>query len=161
MATWIVLIGSIALTLGVGAIGGISTARAIPEWYAHLRKPKWNPPNWVFGPVWTALYSLMAIAAWLVWRDVGFGPWLIPYATQLALNLAWSLLFFGCRRPGWALAEIVVMWSSILATQIVFWRIDVRAGVMFVPYLAWVTFAAALNWAIWNLNRSGSAAKSA
>ena len=154
MNTWLVLTGSILLTLVVGAIGGISTADAVPTWFTTLNKPSFNPPSWLFGPVWTTLYIMMAVAAWRVWLVEGFKRnWLAPYVVQLLLNLAWSLIFFGARRPDFALIEIVLLWISIVVTLVVFRRIDRVAGWLLAPYLAWVSFATILNGAIWWLNR--------
>jgi benzodiazapine receptor len=110
----------------------------------------------VFGPVWTALYFMIAVAAWLVWRRAGFSgaaPALIVFFVQLALNAAWSFFFFGIRNPGLAFAAIVVLWFAILTTTAFFWRISAVAGWLFVPCAAWVTFAAPLNFSIWQLNR--------
>lgn len=155
MASVFVLLASLALSLGAGALGSRPTLQAIPGWYRALNKPSWNPPNWVFGPVWTVLYVLMAVAAWLVWSKVGFdlsSPWLLLYCVQLALNVIWSFLFFGARRPDWALTEIAFLWLSILATLLAFWKISLAAGLLLVPYLAWVTFAGALNATIVRLN---------
>ncbi len=154
MNKWLVLAGSILLTLVVGAIGGLSTAEAIPTWFAALNKPSFNPPNWVFGPVWTTLYIMIAVAAWRVWLVEGFDrKWLLPYLVQLGLNLGWSLIFFGARRPDLALIEIVLLWISIVVTLVVFRRIDRGAGWLLAPYLAWLSFATILNGAIWWLNR--------
>ena len=143
---------SLALTFGAAWLG----ARFPPgEWYRGLAKPAWNPPNSVFAPVWTVLYTLMAAAAWLVWLRHGLVATLIPlvlFVIQLLLNSAWSWLFFGLHRPGTALVEIVVLWTVILATLISFWRLAPLAGVLLVPYLAWVSFAAVLNWSIWRMN---------
>ena len=146
----------VLLSFGAGAIGSLATARAIPEWYNSLVRPSWSPPNWVFGPVWTLLYLMMGIAAWLVWREAGgvkgaAGP-LGLFLAQLAFNASWSLIFFGLRRPDWAFAEIVVLWVLILATLIAFWRATALAGVLLLPYLLWATFASGLNHAIWRLN---------
>jgi translocator protein len=124
-------------------------------WYAGLEKPAWTPPSWLFGPVWTLLYVAMAIAAWLVWRERGFSGAPVAlglFLLQLSLNAAWSWLFFGLQRPDLAFAEIVVLWGAILATLTAFGRIRAAAGWLLAPYLAWVTFAAALNFAIWRLN---------
>ena len=146
---------SIAAALAVGAIGGLATASSVDTWYAGLNKPVFNPPNAVFGPVWTTLYVIMAVAAWRIWRSApasGRRPALILYAVQLALNLAWSLIFFGLRAPGLALAEVLVLLAAVLATAVAFRRIDRPAGLMMVPYAAWVTFASALNLEIWRLN---------
>ena len=128
----------------------------IGDWYAGLAKPSWTPPNAVFGPVWTGLYVLMGVAAALVWRQVGFGAaWkpLAVFAVQLVLNAAWSWLFFGLHRPGSAFAEIVAMWAAILITLVLFWRVRPLAGILFLPYLLWVSFAGVLNFSIWQLNR--------
>jgi tryptophan-rich sensory protein len=124
-------------------------------WYASLQKPSWNPPSWIFGPVWTALYTLMAIAAWLVWRH---GEWrlqrrpLTLYLVQLALNAAWTPIFFGLKRPGLAFAEIVLLLAAIVATAVAFRPVSRAAAWLFVPYLAWVSFAAFLNLTLWLLN---------
>jgi tryptophan-rich sensory protein len=146
---------ALAACLAAGAIGSVATVDAIPTWYAALRRPAWNPPNWLFGPVWATLYVLMGVAAWLVWRRAGWAgakAALLLFAAQLLLNAAWSLVFFGLRRPGWAFVEIVVLWAAIALTLRGFWRLRPLAGALLVPYLAWVTFAAALNFAIWRLN---------
>jgi tryptophan-rich sensory protein len=124
-------------------------------WYADLVKPNWTPPNWIFGPVWSLLYLMMGIAAWRVWRQGGFAGQRAPlllFLAQLVLNAAWSWIFFGLRRPDLALVEILVLWSTILATLMVFYRIRCWAALLLVPYLGWVTFAAALNHAVWRLN---------
>jgi tryptophan-rich sensory protein len=126
------------------------------EWYRALAKPRWTPPNWIFGPVWTLLYTLMALAAWLVWQKAGFRGAafaLIVFVAQLGLNAAWSYFFFGLRRPGLALADILALWVAILVTMISFWSLRPLAGILFLPYLLWVSFAAVLNHAIWRLNR--------
>jgi len=145
----------ISVCYAAAAIGSASTTRSVAEWYPTLARPAWTPPNAIFGPVWSVLYLLMAIAAWLVWRQGGFraqrGP-LALFVAQLALNIAWSIIFFGLRRPGLAFAEIVVLWALILATTIAFWRVRPLAGWLLVPYLAWVSFASALNFALWRLN---------
>lgn len=151
----IVLACLVAACLGVGAIGGWVTRASVETWYPTLAKPWFTPPNWLFGPAWTALYVMMAIAAWLAWRSddrVRAQDALYFFAVQLALNLAWSLLFFGLRDPGLALVEIGLFWLAVAATTRAFWPLDRRAGWLMVPYLAWVSFAAALNAAIWWLN---------
>lgn len=145
----------LALCFGAGAVGSALTAPAISEWYARLNKPAWTPPNWLFGPVWSALYLMMAIAAWLVWRKDGAAGAALPLALfglQLALNVAWSGLFFGLKMPGAAFVELVALWWLILAIVIAFWRMAPAAGVLIVPYQAWVTFAGALNFSIWRMN---------
>jgi len=147
---------SIVIALAVAAIGGLATASSVTTWYVGLHKPAFNPPNAVFGPVWTILYVLMAIAAWRVWRagqrDGRRRGAIGLYAVQLALNLAWSLTFFGLRRPDLALADIALLLVAVLATTVAFWRRDHLAGLMMVPYVAWVAFASMLNFAIWRLN---------
>jgi tryptophan-rich sensory protein len=146
----------VAVSLMVGAIGGFATAASVATWYASLRKPPFNPPNAIFAPVWTTLYVVMALAAWRVWRRTGYrGKGRAPltlYAVQLALNLAWSLIFFGMRAPGPALLEIIVLLAAIVATALAFWRVDRIAGFMFAPYLLWVSFATLLNFEVWRLN---------
>jgi len=146
------LIAFVVLCFGVASLGGIATRPAIPEWYAALRKPSWTPPNWVFGPVWTILYALMAVAGWRVWRGGRARPAALVFFLQLALNGAWSWLFFGLRRPDLGLLGITLLWLAIVATMIAFWRVSRKASLLFVPYLAWVSFAAALNFAIWRIN---------
>ncbi len=154
MRDWAALAGFVALCLAVGAAGGLATATSVATWYPTLAKPAFNPPNWVFGPVWTTLYVLMAIAAWRVWRSGAPGARLAlgAWALQLALNLCWSLVFFGLQRIGAALAEILVLFAAIVLTAHLFWRIDRPAGALFAPYIAWVAFAAVLNTALWRLN---------
>jgi len=153
---------SAALVLCVGvcfaaaAMGAAFTSPNVPGWYANLNKPSWTPPSWVFGPVWSLLYLLMGVSAWQVWRRTGLRAALVPLALfgiQLVLNAAWSGLFFGLRSPGVALIDIVLLWCAILVTMIAFWRRSTPAGWLMLPYLAWVSFAVALNLAIWNLNR--------
>lgn len=148
------LAGFVALTLVVGAIGARATLPEIPGWYAQLAKPSFTPPNWVFGPVWTTLYIAMAVAAWLVWRTPGKArtPALALWGVQLALNLVWSLLFFGEHRIGLALVDIVVLLLAIVTTILAFTRLSSVAALLLVPYLAWVGYATALNFAIWRLN---------
>jgi benzodiazapine receptor len=153
---WLPPLVSIAIALAVGAVGGWATASSVTTWYATLEKPAFNPPNYLFGPVWTALYILMAVAAWLVWRaepaDGRRRTALRLYAVQLALNLAWSVIFFGLRRPDLALVEVLVLFAAILGAARAFARVDRRAGWMLVPYAAWVAFATLLNFEIWRLN---------
>lgn len=122
------------------------------EWYQGLEKPSWNPPSWVFGPVWTLLYILMGIAVWLVWKERGFSTGVYLFIAQLVLNAVWSWLFFGLNRPDLAFYEIIVLWLLILLTMIVFWRARPAAGALFIPYLLWVSFASVLNHTLWKLN---------
>jgi benzodiazapine receptor len=145
----------LALSLAVSGIGGAVTAGSVGNWYPTLRKPSFNPPDWIFAPVWTALYIMMAIAAWRVWRRHGLREARLEmalYAIQLALNLAWSIVFFGFRLIGPALFEIIFMLTAILATAVRFWERDRVAGMLFIPYAGWVAFATALNLALWQLN---------
>ncbi len=158
MANMLKQIGVLGLFLIIcftaAAIGGLFTATSVGSWYESLTKPSWNPPNWVFAPVWTTLYMMIAIAGWLIWRERGFkgARWpLMLFLTQLLLNVAWSGLFFGLQNPGLAFAEIVVLWLAILLTTISFFRIALLPGVLFLPYLLWVTFATVLNFEIWRL----------
>jgi tryptophan-rich sensory protein len=125
------------------------------DWYAGLNKPSWNPPGWVFGPVWSALYAMMAVAAWLIWQRGGFGAQrraLMRFIIQLALNAAWTPLFFGWHLPAIAFGEMLLLWAAIAATLRAFFQINRLAGWLLAPYLAWVSFAAALNFTIWRLN---------
>jgi len=150
------LVGWLALVFAAAAAGAAATVRA-GTFYSALVRPGWAPPASVFGPVWTVLYILMGVAAWLVWRQAGRRSArgvLAMFVVQLALNALWSWLFFAWHRGALAFADIVLLWILVLATCIGFWRIDRWAGAMFVPYLAWVSFAAALNFAIWQLNPS-------
>jgi len=150
---WLALGIAVGTCFGAAAIGSWATVAGLREWYPSLRKPSWNPPNAVFGPVWTLLYAAMAVAVWLVWRtggDVAAPLWL--FAVQLALNVAWSVVFFGRRQLRGAVAVIVGLWIAIAATLVVFASIDAVAAALLVPYLAWVTFAAFLNGAIARLN---------
>jgi tryptophan-rich sensory protein len=145
------------LCLAVSGIGGAITATSVDTWYQALEKPPFNPPDWVFAPVWTVLYILMGIAAWRVWRRRSVeatGRALAVFALQLGLNLAWSSLFFGLQRIDLALIEIVILLVAIITNTIMFWRIDRPSGVLFVPYAAWVTYATILNASLWRLNKT-------
>ncbi len=152
---WLALTGLLGLCFAVALVGSWFTTPVLDDWYATLRKPTWTPPNWVFGPVWSALYVSMAVAAWLVWRKRQLVAVVVPlslFMVQLALNLGWSVVFFGLQNPGAACIEIVLLWTAIVATLLAFWRVTAAAGWLLVPYLGWVTFAVALNFAIWQLN---------
>jgi translocator protein len=149
------LVGLLACVIAVAAaalIGTLAVSGTSQE-YASLARPSWAPPSWLFGPVWTALYASMAAAAWLVWRRVGLDRALVPFAVQLLLNAAWTPLFFGAGRYGWALVDIVALWLAIGVTVVVFWRVSRPAALLLVPYWLWVTFATALNASILALNR--------
>jgi tryptophan-rich sensory protein len=140
-------------TLAVGASASVFTEPNIPIWYAGLNHPAIAPPNWVFAPVWTTLYVLMAVAAWLSWKRTGLkSPEMLAFAIQLALNFAWSLIFFSLHRIGLALVEIVVLDLAILATLVLFWRRSLWAGLLLVPYLGWTCFASLLTYEFWRLN---------
>lgn len=146
---------SLPICLTAGGLGAIATTPEIDGWYRTVAKPTWNPPNSVFGPVWTTLFVMMAVAAWLVWRPAGFIAAKVPlllFTVQLALNVAWSWIFFGLHQPGWAFVEIVILWAAIAATLRAFFQRSQLAGWLLAPYLAWVSFAAVLNFAIWRLN---------
>jgi len=151
------LVVSIIACLAAGAIGSIFTRQAIPTWYATLEKPAFNPPNWLFAPVWTLLYLLMGVAAFLVWRkglenrQVRIA--LIVFLVQLVLNALWSVAFFGLESPLFGVVVIAALWVAILFTVLKFYRISLAASVLMWPYLLWVTFAAVLNVSIWLLNR--------
>ena len=150
------LIIAILVSELAGIIGSVFTFSAIPNWYATLARPALNPPAWIFGPVWTTLYLLMGISAFLIWkkglgrRDVKIA--LSIFIGQLILNTLWSIIFFGLESPGGALIEIVFLWCAILATIITFSRISRLAGWLLAPYILWVSFAGYLNYAIWALN---------
>jgi translocator protein len=149
------LAGFVAAGFLAGAVGGIATSAGLKDWYTTLDRPSWNPPGWVFGPVWTILYVLIGVAAWLVsreWGDDGVGVALVVWGVQLVLNAVWPLIFFGAHLPGWAFVEILLLWVAIVATILLFRDISATAAWLLVPYLAWVSFAAVLNGTIWRLN---------
>lgn len=141
-------------TLATGAVASLFTAPAIPTWYTSLNRPAFAPPNWLLAPVWTALYILMAFAAWRVWKKTGLrSAEMAVFALQLALNLGWSVLFFGLHQIGAALMEIAVLDVAILATLILFFRRDRPAGLLLLPYLAWTLFATVLTGTFGQLNQ--------
>lgn len=145
------------VTFAAAAIGSSATFTSVKTWYPQLAKPSWTPPSSWFAPVWTALYVAMAVAAWRVWRNqtgrVAFAV-LRLYGAQLVLNALWSVLFFGLRRPDLALFDIIGLWLLLVLALVRFWRADPIAGVLWLPYVVWVSFATALNAAIWLLNRT-------
>ena len=150
---WPVLIAFVIACNLAGAIGSIFTFSAIPTWYAMLQKPSFSPPNWVFGPVWTALYILMGVSAYLAWKQGRKAAFALRiFGVQLFLNALWSILFFGMRSPALGFAGIVPLWLSIAYCIKLFWRLDRRAAYLLLPYIAWVSFASLLNLAIWALN---------
>ncbi len=143
----------ILATLLVGGVASYVTSPNIDTWYAGLNKPDFNPPNWVFAPVWAGLYILMAVAAWRVWKIAGLSSMPLKlYGAQLVLNFLWSILFFGLHRIDLALFDIFALWVLVMATAKAFHRRDALAGLMFLPYLAWVGFAMALNYTLFELN---------
>lgn len=153
--TVLALLGWLALSFAAGFVGSRFTPS---EWYQQIVKPSWTPPGAVFGPVWSVLYIMMGVAAWLVWRNGESSRVVTPltlFIVQLVLNALWSYLFFGLHRPGFALVDIVALWVVIVLTLIAFWRVSVPAGALLAPYLAWVTFASFLNFSIWRLNAQG------
>jgi tryptophan-rich sensory protein len=148
------LLGWLILCFAAAGIGALATAEA-GEFYQQLVRPDWAPPAWLFAPVWTTLYLLMGIAAWLVWRTHGFRGAriaLVLFIVQLAVNALWSWLFFVWRRGDLAFAEVLVLWCLIVATVISFWRLKPLAAALLLPYLGWVTFASALTYSTWRLN---------
>ncbi len=148
------LIGWFLVSFAVSAAGAIASIEA-RDFYAELVRPDWAPPGWLFGPVWTLLFALMAVSAWLMWRNGGFRAHRIAlslFLVQLVFNALWSWLFFAWRLGGPAFLDILLLWVLILATLVAFWRVQRLAGILLLPYLLWVSFAAFLNYAIWQLN---------
>lgn len=148
------LFGWLFLAFATSAIGAIASINA-GDFYQELVRPEWSPPGWLFGPVWTALYAMMAVSAWLVWRKNGFSAArfaLSLFLVQLAVNALWSWLFFMWRLGGIAFADIILLWVLIVSTIFLFWRYSKIAALLLAPYLAWVSFAAALNFSIWQMN---------
>jgi tryptophan-rich sensory protein len=153
---WLHCVGFIVLIELIGNIGSIATFSQITGWYAALTKPSFNPPSWIFGPVWTILFALMGIALYLVWlngvKKAATRTAIIAFSFQLILNVLWSFIFFGWHQPGFALIEIFLLWLAIVVTIRVFHNVSRLAAWLMVPYLAWVTFATLLNFSIWRLN---------
>ncbi|MCJ7680527.1 MAG: tryptophan-rich sensory protein [Candidatus Aminicenantes bacterium] len=151
-----VLIGFILGCELAGIIGSVFTARSVQTWYTTLQKPSFNPPSWLFGPVWAVLYLLMGIAAYLVWSrgwsTPGIKTALAVFAVQLILNTAWSILFFGLKNPASAFVEIIFLWAAIALTIFLFSNISRTAALLLVPYILWVSFASVLNYFLWRLN---------
>jgi translocator protein len=150
--SFLALAGFIALCSLAAAIGALFRPG---EWYEQLAKPSWRPPNWLFAPVWTLLYLTIAVSGWLVWREVGLAGGALAlsiYLVQLLLNASWTPLFFGLHRPDLALLDIALLWLTISATMAVFYPLSASAAWLLLPYLLWVSFAAALNFSIWRLN---------
>jgi translocator protein len=149
------LLASLTLPLGIGAIAGIFTSQAVPVWYATLNRPSFNPPNWLFGPVWTTLYILMGISLFLIWKqdkskERNFA--ILSFIIQLTLNFAWSFIFFYFNRIGLALVDIILLWIGIVMMLVLFYRIKLIAAYINIPYLLWVSFASILNASYFLLN---------
>jgi translocator protein len=154
MSSVLVLLGFIAACFLAALTGAVFRPG---DWYERLTKPSWRPPNQLFAPVWSVLYLMIAVSGWLIWRETGFVGATLPlaiYALQLVLNAAWTPLFFGLHRIDLGFFDIVLVWLSIVATIVLFYPIHSVAAMLLLPYLAWVTFAAALNFAVWRLNPS-------
>lgn len=152
---WPMLLVFVVAVAVAALVGSAATLPSIPTWYAALAKPGWTPPNQVFGPVWTVLYVLIAVAAWLVWRRGGWAGArgaLVLWLVQLVLNALWSVIFFGIHEVGWAMADIVLLWLALVATIVAFARHSWPAAFLLVPYLLWVSYAATLNAGVWSLN---------
>ena len=151
------IIISIAIPLIVGGLGGYFTSSSVNGWYSTIQKPSFNPPAWLFGPVWRTLYVIMGISFFIVWKKNMLTPLkkkaMVFYFLQLALNLLWSFIFFYKKQPGWAFAEIILLLITITTTTIYFFRISKTAGWLMAPYIAWVCFATILNYSIWMLNK--------
>ncbi len=147
---------SILICQAAGFIGSLFTSPSIPTWYASLKKPSFNPPNWVFFPVWTALFLLMGISLYILWtqalKDGKANIALIFFAVQLVLNILWSILFFGLKSPLFAFIEIIILWLAILLTILISFSVSKVAGLLLLPYILWVSFAAVLNFFLWKLN---------
>ena len=150
------LAACVVACLAAGFAGSFFTRASVSTWFRELRKPAFNPPDWLFGPVWTVLYIMMGVALFLVIREgfktPGVRAAFAVFVVQLVLNITWSALFFGLKSPGAAFVEIVVLWAAIAATIALFKLISTAAAALLIPYILWVTFAAALNFAIWRLN---------
>ncbi len=149
------LIVSIVLILGIGSLGAVFTTSEIPTWYAGLQKPSFNPPNYLFGPVWSVLYLLMGISFYLIWEQPAASiksTAITLFIIQFALNFCWSIIFFKYHQLGWALVEIIAMWLFILLTIVWFAKLNKTAAWLLVPYISWVSFATLLNFALWRLN---------
>jgi len=156
MRNWVKLVIGIAIPVAVGAVAGLFTRPEIDGWYQTINKPSWQPPNWVFGPVWTALYIMMGVALYLVWRSDAPAKIkraaIVLWAVQLVFNFFWSYIFFRQHQIDWALGEIIVLWFFILLTILAFAKINKTAAWLLVPYISWVTFASILTYTIYQLN---------
>lgn len=156
MKPFLKLIISVAIPVVVGAVSGYFTAGSVNGWFTTINKPSFNPPGWLFAPVWTTLYILMGIACYLIWKSsanvADKRRAITLYTIQLTLNFFWSIIFFGAHQPGWALVDIALLWAMIMLTIFSFGKISSTAAWLLVPYICWVSFATVLNFAIWKLN---------
>lgn len=156
MNSYLKLFISIFICLAIGGVSGYLTSNEIPTWYMTLNKPSFNPPNWIFAPVWTTLYILMGISFWLVWKssteEAVKNRAMVFFIIQLVLNFFWSIIFFSFHQLGFAMIEIVLMWIFILFSIISFYPISKAASYLLIPYICWVSFASVLNFAVWRLN---------
>jgi benzodiazapine receptor len=153
--SWLSLLPFVVVCLAVAGIGALFTNSSVKTWYPQLHRPEWTPPNWIFGPVWTTLYLMMAFSAWLIWRGSSWSAArfaLLLFAIQLVLNMLWSAVFFGMRRIGAAFAEILLLWMMIIATTVAFYSLSLLAAWLLIPYIAWVGLASYLNFRIWQMN---------
>ena len=153
--SWLSLIPFVVVCFLAAAIGALATNSSVKTWYPQLRRPEWTPPNWLFGPVWTTLYLMMALSAWLAWRGSNSGVprfALILFGIQLVLNALWSVVFFGLRKIGPAFAEVLLLWMMLIATAVSFLPLSLLAAWLLIPYIAWVGFASYLNYRIWQMN---------
>lgn len=157
LKSFLEIVGSILVCQTAGFIGAFFTASNVPTWYTTIKKPVFNPPNWIFGPVWITLYCLMGIALYLIWVKRGehpqanFGVYL--FLAHLVLNALWSVIFFGMHKICWAFVEIIILWAMILVLMLLFSKIDKRATYLLIPYFLWVSFASVLNYSICMLNK--------
>jgi len=149
MKSALILFGFLLVTFCAPALGAFSTP---DQWYWTIEKPSWNPPGWVFGPVWTFLYITMAVAAWLIWKNQGWSKAVGLYGIQLVFNAAWTPVFFGAHQIGWALVVIMGLWLAAMLTTVAFFRVSRCAGFLMVPYMVWLSFATILNFTLWQLN---------
>lgn len=154
-SNWVKFVISILMCQLAGIIGSLFTSSSIPTWYATLNKPSFNPPNWIFAPVWISLYVMMGISFYLIWRKSGipnFGFLMSVFIFQLVLNAFWSIIFFGLKSPGFAFLEIIFLWLAILMCVIYFFKVSKISSFLLIPYLLWVGFASVLNYFLWQLN---------
>jgi translocator protein len=153
--SWVSLLPFVVVCFVAAGIGSLATRSSVKSWYRELRRPDWTPPDWVFGPVWTALYVMMAISAWLVWRETSAATArsaLVLFGIQLVLNVLWSVVFFGLKWVGAAFGEVLLLWMMLIATAVSFYPLSLLAAWLLIPYIAWVGFASYLNFRIWQMN---------